>query len=162
MLQKAQRNISSLRSNFVHYFNHSNQFISRCPQAIKMSILIKTVRLAKPSSTNIARRNLTSRALMSTISDAIKKDHQEINEYAKNIRAAADEDAKVRWQNQFTWELARHSIGEELVVYPAFAKHLGAKGQEIADKDRAEHQPVFITRDSRFVTMQKIKLIIAG
>jgi hemerythrin superfamily protein len=82
---------------------------------------------------------------MSTISDAIKKDHQEINEYAKNIRAAADEDAKVRWQNQFTWELARHSIGEELVVYPAFVKHLGARGQEIADKDRAEHQPVFLT-----------------
>ncbi|PMD22457.1 hypothetical protein NA56DRAFT_570169 [Hyaloscypha hepaticicola] len=79
---------------------------------------------------------------MSTISEAIKKDHQEIKEYANNIRAATDDDTKTRWQNQFTWELARHSIGEELVVYPAFAKHLGAKGQEMADKDRAEHQSV--------------------
>ncbi|TVY83687.1 putative hemerythrin-like protein [Lachnellula suecica] len=79
---------------------------------------------------------------MSTISDAIKKDHQEIKTYAENIRTATDDDSKVRWQNQFTWELARHSIGEELVVYPAFAKHLGAKGQEMADKDRDEHQSV--------------------
>ena len=79
---------------------------------------------------------------MSTISDAIKKDHEEINEYANNIRVAADDDSKTRWQNQFTWELARHSIGEELVVYPAFAKYLGSKGQEMADKDRAEHLSV--------------------
>jgi hemerythrin superfamily protein len=79
---------------------------------------------------------------MSTISDAIKKDHQEIKEYAENIRTATDDDSKTRWQNQFTWELARHSIGEELVVYPAFTKHLGAKGQAMADKDRDEHQSV--------------------
>ncbi|PVH69567.1 hypothetical protein DL98DRAFT_661618 [Cadophora sp. DSE1049] len=79
---------------------------------------------------------------MSTISDAIKKDHQEIKECAENIRKAADDDSKTRWQNQFTWELARHSIGEELVVYPSFAKHLGAKGQAMAAKDRDEHQSV--------------------
>jgi len=79
---------------------------------------------------------------MSTISDAIKKDHQEIIEYAENIRTAKDNDSKTRWQNQFTWELARHSIGEELVVYPAFAKHLGVRGQGMADKDRDEHQSV--------------------
>jgi hemerythrin superfamily protein len=97
----------------------------------------------RPSSIYIFKQNtLTTRAAMSTISDAIKKDHQEINEYADNIRGATDDDSKTRWQNQFTWELARHSIGEELVVYPAFAKHLGAKGQAIADKDRTEHQSV--------------------
>ena len=54
---------------------------------------------------------------MSTISDAIKKDHEEIKEYANNIRSATDDDTKRRWQNQFTWELACHSIGEELVIY---------------------------------------------
>jgi len=85
---------------------------------------------------------MTTRRTISTISDAIKKDHEEINECANNIRAATDDDSKARWQNQFTWELARHSIGEELVVYPAFAKHLGVKGQDMADKDRAEHQSV--------------------
>jgi len=107
-----------------------------------MSFLAKAARPSQRSAIHIFKQNFTPRAAMSTISDAIKKDHQEIKEYANNIRAATDNDTKTRWQNQFTWELARHSIGEELVVYPAFAKHLGAKGQEMADKDRAEHQSV--------------------
>jgi hemerythrin superfamily protein len=108
-----------------------------------MSFLTKAARPSKRSATHIFKHNtLRSCAAMSTISDAIKKDHQEIKEYAENIRKATDDDSKTRWQNQFTWELARHSIGEELVVYPAFAKHLGAKGQAMADKDRDEHQSV--------------------
>jgi hemerythrin superfamily protein len=79
---------------------------------------------------------------MSSISDAIKQDHRELEEYYKNIINAKDDDTKTRWQNQFVWELARHSIGEELVVYPAMEKNLGAKGKEQADKDREEHQVV--------------------
>jgi len=108
-----------------------------------MSFLAKAARPSQRSAIHIFKQNtFTPRAAMSTISDAIKKDHQEIKEYADNIRAATDNDTQTRWQNQFTWELARHSIAEELVVYPAFAKHLGAKGQEMADKDRAEHLSV--------------------
>ncbi|KAF7861943.1 hypothetical protein EAF04_007824 [Stromatinia cepivora] len=79
---------------------------------------------------------------MTTITDAILKDHQEIKEYADKVRQATDDDTRARWQNQFTWELARHSVGEELVVYPAFAKYLGMQGQKMADTDRAEHQTV--------------------
>jgi len=108
-----------------------------------MSFLTKAARPSKPCAIHIFKHNtFRSCAAMSTISDAIKKDHQEIKEYAENIRTATDNGSKIRWQNQFTWELARHSIGEELVVYPAFAKHLGAKGQAMADKDRDEHQSV--------------------
>jgi len=108
-----------------------------------MSFLIKATRPSKCSVIHIFKHNtFRSCAAMSTISDAIKKDHQEIKEYAENIRKATDDDSKTRWQNQFTWELARHSIGEELVVYPSFAKHLGAKGQAMAAKDRDEHQSV--------------------
>lgn len=79
---------------------------------------------------------------MSAISDAIKKDHREIEQYYQNILDAKDNDAATRWQNQFTWELARHSIAEELVVYPAFEKNIGQQGHEMAEKDRAEHQTV--------------------
>ncbi|KFY21560.1 hypothetical protein V493_07297 [Pseudogymnoascus sp. VKM F-4281 (FW-2241)] len=79
---------------------------------------------------------------MSRISDAIKKDHRELEQYYRNILNAKDNDEATRWQNQFTWELARHSIGEELVVYPAFEKQLGQQGKQMADKDRAEHQTV--------------------
>jgi len=120
-----------------------NQIRSNFLLLRQMSILAKATSSSKRAAIYTIRRNiLTTRATMSSISDAIKKDHEEIKEYANNIRSATDDDSQARWQNQFTWELARHSIGEELVVYPAFAKHLGASGQAMADKDRAEHQSV--------------------
>ncbi|KAJ5890429.1 uncharacterized protein N7473_006657 [Penicillium subrubescens] len=75
---------------------------------------------------------------MAGISAAIKKDHRDIEEYYKNILASSTDKEKTQWQNQFTWELARHSIGEELVVYPQFEKNL-PDGQRMADKDRQEH-----------------------
>ncbi|KAJ5608497.1 hypothetical protein N7537_005116 [Penicillium hordei] len=79
--------------------------------------------------------------MTSTISDAIKKDHREIESYYENIINTSDETEQTRWQNQFTWELARHSIGEELVVYPAFEKYVSG-GVDLANKDRQEHQSV--------------------
>jgi hypothetical protein len=83
----------------------------------------------------------TSTARMTAISDAIKQDHRELEEYYNNILNAKDHDQQTRWQNQFVWELARHSLAEELVVYPAMEKHVKG-GKEMADKDRAEHQVV--------------------
>ncbi|CAF4838499.1 unnamed protein product [Rotaria sp. Silwood1] len=47
-----------------------------------------------------------------------------------------------KWANQFRWELARHTVGEELVIYPAFEKHLGAEGKKIADDNRAQHKEI--------------------
>jgi hemerythrin superfamily protein len=84
----------------------------------------------------------TSRVVMAGISDVIKHDHREIEDFYQNIVDANDEDTKVKWQNQLTWELARHSIGEELVVYPAMEKYLGDDGKSTAEKDRREHQVV--------------------
>lgn len=76
------------------------------------------------------------------ISDGIKKDHRELEEYYNNIINATDNDTKVRWQNQFTWELARHSIGEELLIYPIMEHHLREDGTRRAERDRAEHRVV--------------------
>lgn len=43
----------------------------------------------------------------------------------------------------FTWELARHAVAEELVLYPAMEQYLeGGRGRELAEKDRREHQTV--------------------
>jgi hemerythrin superfamily protein len=78
---------------------------------------------------------------MSSISESIKKDHRELESFYDQIINATDDDTKVRFQNQFVWELARHSIGEELLVYPAMEKHL-SNGKELADRDRQEHQKV--------------------
>ncbi|EYE96334.1 uncharacterized protein EURHEDRAFT_452628 [Aspergillus ruber CBS 135680] len=75
------------------------------------------------------------------IIDAIKTDHRELEDYYNKVLNANTEKEKIQWQNQFTWELARHSIGEELVVYPQFEKKL-LDGRAMADKDRKEHQSV--------------------
>ena len=62
-------------------------------------------------------------------------------EYYDNYLATkGDVDAQSRWVRQLTWEVARHAVGEEIVVYPLMEKHLGAEGRELADHDRAEHQ----------------------
>ncbi|PGH10209.1 hypothetical protein AJ79_05462 [Helicocarpus griseus UAMH5409] len=76
---------------------------------------------------------------MPTISDSVKKDHRELEEFHNQILNADNDIYKTRFQNQFVWELARHSMAEELLLYPEFEKHL-ADGKEKADKDRKEHQ----------------------
>jgi hypothetical protein len=79
----------------------------------------------------------------STISEAITKDHRELKQYYDEIVNNPDNiDHQTRYGNQFTWELARHSVAEELLVYPALEKYLGDKGKEHADHDRAEHHKV--------------------
>jgi hemerythrin superfamily protein len=89
----------------------------------------------------VLRTFATTTARAAGITDVLKHDHRELEEYYEKIVSAADHDTKTRFQNQFTWELARHSLGEEIVVYPAFAKHVPG-GQQMADKDRAQHQEV--------------------
>ncbi|EXK23198.1 hypothetical protein FOXG_16747 [Fusarium oxysporum f. sp. lycopersici 4287] len=79
---------------------------------------------------------------MASISDAITKDHRELKEYYNEVVKSTDLDHQERYGNQFTWELARHSVGEELIVYPAFEKYLGSKGKEMAEDDRKEHHRV--------------------
>jgi hemerythrin superfamily protein len=56
---------------------------------------------------------------MTTISDAIKKDHRELTDYYNEVINSSDHDHQERYGNQLTWELARHSVAEELLVYPA-------------------------------------------
>ncbi|KAF1990391.1 hypothetical protein K402DRAFT_417829 [Aulographum hederae CBS 113979] len=79
---------------------------------------------------------------MSTISEAIVKDHRELEQYYNEVINSNDHDHQQRFGNQFTWELARHSVGEELVVYPAMEKHMGSKGHDMAESDRSEHHKV--------------------
>jgi hemerythrin superfamily protein len=83
-------------------------------------------------------------ATMTTISNAIIKDHRELAQYYNEVVNSSDHDHQQRYGNQFTWELARHSVGEELVVYPAFEKYMGSKGKEMAEHDRKEHHEVLL------------------
>ena len=77
-----------------------------------------------------------------TISEAISADHHSFDVYYENIKNAEDDAGKVRWRNQLTWTLARHAISEELTLYPAMEKHLGAMGVELSKTDKEQHQGV--------------------
>ncbi|KAI3331398.1 hypothetical protein F4824DRAFT_295681 [Ustulina deusta] len=73
------------------------------------------------------------------VSDAIKEDHRQLKDYYNCVVNSKDLDEQERYGNAFIWELARHSIAEEIVVYPAFERDI-KDGRGIADKDRAQHQ----------------------
>jgi len=113
-------------------------------------MLLRTVtRFSFASYTNptIYRFSTTARAMahQKTLTEAIKEDHQEMYEYYDEYTRArnnSDVDAEGRWARQLTWEVARHAVGEEIVVYPLMEKHLGAKGLKLTDNDRADHQYV--------------------
>jgi len=79
----------------------------------------------------------------SALWEAVAEDHQEMYEYFDSYQKAhGDFAAQQRFANQLLWEVARHAVGEEIVVYPLMEKHLGPEGLAAADKDRAEHQHV--------------------
>ncbi|EPY52308.1 cation binding protein [Schizosaccharomyces cryophilus OY26] len=79
---------------------------------------------------------------MSTISNVVFNDHTELQNYYNYIKSSTDDDSATRWRNQFVWELARYLVGEEIVVYPKLAKFLGQYGQDMAEKNRKEHQVI--------------------
>ncbi|GLB37091.1 putative HHE domain-containing protein [Lyophyllum shimeji] len=75
------------------------------------------------------------------LSDAIEKDHKEMYDfYDEYVKAAGNPDAQERWATQLRWEVARHAVGEEIIVYPLMEEKLGNKGIQLADQDRADHQ----------------------
>lgn len=80
------------------------------------------------------------------ISDPVKHDHRELEDYYHKILDAKNEDDKTRWANQFTWELARHSVGEELIMYPRMREVL-KDGDALVEKDLREHQEVNMLSD---------------
>ncbi|KAF3064199.1 hypothetical protein GL218_02380 [Daldinia childiae] len=88
------------------------------------------------SSPNDPAQTLTQ---VDSISSVIKQDHRQIEKYHHKILNSKDHDTQRRYQNAFVWELTRHAIAEELVVYPSMETGLN-NGKEIADKDREEHQ----------------------
>ena len=78
---------------------------------------------------------------MVRISEAIKDDHRKLESCYNIIVNSEDEDERTQFQNQFTWELARHSVAEELVLFPAMEK-LRPEGKARLDDDRREHSAV--------------------
>ncbi|KAJ3579051.1 hypothetical protein NPX13_g1511 [Xylaria arbuscula] len=90
------------------------------------------------------------------LSGVIKEDHKQLKEYYDRAVNSKDPDEQERYGNAFIWELARHSIAEELVVYPAFERDI-QNGRNIADHDRDQHQTKLKPKDAAYVpTLQSL------
>lgn len=93
--------------------------------------------------TSASRAFRSSRILRApALTEAITSDHRDLEKYYKIIVDSQDADEQERYGNQFTWELARHSVAEELIVYPAMEKYMGDAGKDHAEKDRKQHHQV--------------------
>jgi hemerythrin superfamily protein len=70
-------------------------------------------------------------------------DHREVEELFGKLEAATPDDGQTRREltDQVIMELVRHSVAEEMYLYPATRKYL-PDGDAIADKEIAEHDRV--------------------
>ncbi|KAI0396290.1 hypothetical protein F5Y17DRAFT_420300 [Xylariaceae sp. FL0594] len=96
---------------------------------------------AESSFPNSKTENLQTSQIFK-VSQAIQEDHKQLKDYYNRAVSSKDPDEQERYGNAFIWELARHSIAEEIVVYPAMERDVPGEGTSIADKDRAQHQEI--------------------
>lgn len=68
----------------------------------------------------------------------IKKDHEELEYFYSKMKSSTNEDEEKSWFNQFIFEISRHSVGEEQVLYPLM-ETLGEKGKILAAESREDH-----------------------
>ncbi|MET8677144.1 hemerythrin domain-containing protein [Streptomyces sp. NPDC004647] len=74
--------------------------------------------------------------------DELTSDHREVDELFERIQAATPRNSeRKRLVDQLTIELVRHSVAEEMHLYPAVRKHLTG-GDTIANKEIADHARV--------------------
>lgn len=100
---------------------------------------IQIARRLQTQTTTATRPPTLGVAPTVSITAAIIHDHRDLESCYNEVINAGDEDRRQRYGNQFTWELARHSVGEELVLYPAFEQHMSSTGHQLAEADRRDH-----------------------
>lgn len=71
------------------------------------------------------------------IDEQVLEDHQELRTYYGNYKATGD----MKWYNQFVYDLCRHTVGEEIILYPLLDS-FGMEGERLADEARTEHQEI--------------------
>ncbi|MFD9483023.1 hemerythrin domain-containing protein [Streptomyces sp. NPDC059991] len=72
----------------------------------------------------------------------LKADHREVEEMFDKIQALPPGDEKRKEvADQFTIELVRHSVAEEMYLYPAVREHVPG-GDAIADRELKDHATV--------------------
>lgn len=96
----------------------------------------------RPQTIRFAARATSIRGQLasnSIISQVITEDHRKIEQYYKEVINNPDDIDQTRYGNQFTWGLARHSVAEAFLIYPAFEKYMGEFRKETAEWDRKHH-----------------------
>jgi hemerythrin superfamily protein len=66
------------------------------------------------------------------------RDHEEIKEYFRKIESAGDAKTRRDTADALTAEVARHSVAEEMYVYPA-AREALPDGDKLVDEEIEEH-----------------------
>jgi hemerythrin superfamily protein len=66
------------------------------------------------------------------------KDHEEIKEYFREIETATDAQGRRDAADKLTAEVVRHSVAEEMYLYPA-ARDVLADGDALVDEELEEH-----------------------
>lgn len=105
-------------------------------------------------------RNVSNTAAapqFSNIQDTILHDHRLIRSLAEAITTNPNVDDQTRYQNQLTWELARHLVGTEIVLFPAYEKYI-RHGGEIAESERKVHESL----KRQLKTFQDLKVTDQG
>jgi len=91
-----------------------------------------------PTALTRAFASMASHSGKMDVTQRIMNDHNDIKAAYEKIKELPDREAE-KWFHQLLWTIARHSAGEEIVVYPMLEK-TGPTGQELADKSRQDHQ----------------------
>ena len=67
------------------------------------------------------------------------QDHRRLEDYFTNYMAAKNEDDSYKWFNLFIWEVSRHAVAEEIVLY-GLLEEQGEKGKELSRRSREDHR----------------------
>jgi len=90
--------------------------------------------------------------------DVLTSDHRQVTELLGRIQTAADHAERRDLADVVIAELVRHSVAEEMFVYPAMREHL-PDGEQAVEHDKQEHKELELTmkelegldaKDSRF------------
>ncbi|KAJ3417000.1 hypothetical protein HDV05_007482 [Chytridiales sp. JEL 0842] len=76
--------------------------------------------------------------------DMIKRDHEEVKNLYQKYKSAVNEEERARLSNTIIHLISRHSVAEELEIYPlvvVYDKHM-TDGRAVSAKNREEHQEV--------------------
>jgi hemerythrin superfamily protein len=82
---------------------------------------------------------VTGSSVDQDVVDLLTTDHQEVMDLLQQIKTTADPEARRDLADTVISELVRHSVAEEMYVYPAMRKYL-PDGDEAVEHDTKEHK----------------------